>query len=1039
MERMERLQRTPRQERLEVTCRRFAVLSGIRQEADDYIACLQPRPGRKGTLALLTEPAGEHPALSVEVCRLARKIIAEQYVADASLSMTSGLLAALDAANNAVLRYNYADALGESNLDSSPLVAVRAGGARARRFKVGLTAALLRSDGTGIYLAQMAPAQAYIRHNGLLTPVPETPHWRTRHDSKANRPQLTILRRDRDTADFEGEGESLPDFSPDNLLSPSLGSAPGVESNPVYRRIEDGDLVVLVTSSLARLLDRETAEEVMSGFDAGAVNEALLELAISHGLAQAHACVLSFGGPTSSGIDVQWSGPEIVTAQDDETPDAPAEELGAVALQSHYADEQADAPPLQGAPISRPALTLIEPDATQPRHSELDEDDFRLPWETPALEVLRPDAPEQLEEEPESSASLHAALRPTRLLIQHQVERPPFHAPILWEDDFEEEAGELNFDGWEDSPPAVVMVADGEDATEAPDPEQVIFPWQKEPRFQPLAVVPQDAQTETAPVAPFPAPDLFGDGPKPYDSQAYDEWDQVVTTKGRPAWMPKVSLPRLSIPSLPSLPSLPRFPKLPRVSLPKGPDLLRVGRNLATWTRATAQNMVPERSFKLPRPSLAGGGNMTVSVRLLTAVALVLVLGILALSVYRAAGDNQQVQVNALLEQAKQEELLANQPGTNDTQRIELLQSALEHARQAVVAQPGSQEAKLFVDKVQLQLDEARGITRLSLTLLFQLGQAGPAGEVAADMQAGSSSDASTARPADIVVAGNEAFVLDRASAAVYKCNISAKACVKGLSMGDVAGGQSAGQPVAITMRQGSVLVLDDKLSVYAYSTETGGWSAEQLGDAGKLGLPRDIATYEGNLYLLASKQGQVSKYFAAKYGAPPDDWVKDPATVEQLANPVAMAIDGSIYVLLADGKIVAMQGGKATGTITPKPGPSTAPATDLFTSPETRDLYVLRSADGAVDRLSKDGQTLATFMGPATDTPIAFNGLTVDEATGQMYLVSGNRVYLAVMSGEASPGPGTNSNTGGAQTTGNDVPANTGLEQPNVQPTAEP
>ncbi|MEA2575326.1 MAG: hypothetical protein QOH93_2624, partial [Chloroflexia bacterium] len=487
MERMERLQRTQGQERLEVTCRRFAVLSGIRQEADDYIACLQPRSGRKGTLALLTEPAGEHPALSVEVCRLARKIIADQYLADTSLSMTSGLTAALDAANNAILRYNYANALGESNLDSSPLVAVRAGGARARRFKVGLSAALLRSDGTGIYLAQMAPAQAYIRHNGLLTPVPETPHWRSRAN-KTNRPQLTILRRDQDTGDFNDTDELFHDFSQDNLLSPSLGTAPGVESNPIYRRIEDGDLVVLVTSSLARLLDRETAEEVMSGFDADAVTEALLELAISHGLAQAHACVLAFGGPTSSGIDVQWSGPEIVTTADEEAGATLSAEPDAKMLQAQ--DGYDEAPPQQGTPVSRPALTLIEPNEAQPRHHELDEDDFRLPWETPPLEVLRPDAhaemDEEPEEEPESPASLHAALRPTRLLVQHQLERPAYQAPILWEDEFEEELGELNFDGWEDSPPALGTLTEGDEEIKVPDPEQVVFPWQKEPRFQPL-------------------------------------------------------------------------------------------------------------------------------------------------------------------------------------------------------------------------------------------------------------------------------------------------------------------------------------------------------------------------------------------------------------------------------------------------------------------------------------------------------------------------------------------------------------------------
>ncbi|HEX8599558.1 MAG TPA: hypothetical protein VF952_13710 [Chloroflexia bacterium] len=1028
---MERLQRTQREERLEVTCRRFAVLSGIRQEADDYIACLQPRSGKKGTLALLTEPAGEHPALSAEVCRLARKIIADQYLADTSLSMTSGLTAALDAANNAVLRYNYASALGESNLDSSPLVAVRAGGARARRFKVGLSAALLRSDGTGIYLAQMAPAQAYIRHNGLLTAVPETPYWRARPNSKVNRPQLTILRRDQDATEFDDAEELPPDFSQDHLLSPSLGSAPGVESNPIYRRIEDGDLVVLVTSSLARLLDRETAEEVMSGFDADAVAEALLELAMTHGLAQAHACVLAFGGPTSSGIDVQWSGPEIVTVDADAAANM-AGEPEAIILQAQEADE--GAPLLQGAPV-RPALTLIEPDPTRPRYDDLDENDFRLPWEAPPLEVLRSEelaAQDGEPEEPESPASLHAAMRPTRLLVQHQLERPPFQAPILWEDDFEEELGELNFDGWADSPTALSTLVDGEEELDLPDAEQVVFPWQKEPRFQPLGVVAQDMQIETAADPPFPAPDLFGTVPVPYDSYKYEAPGHAEINKPRSKWVPKRALPRISAPRI-------SMPRLPRISVPKGPDLLKIGRNVASWSSNTARNMLPERTFRLPRPAIAGGGNFAVPVRLLTLVALAVVVGILAWSVFRAVGDNRQVQVNTLLEQAKQEELLANQPGANETERIALLQSALQHAQQAAATEPGSPEAQVFADKVQVQLDRAQGITRLSLALLFQFGQEGAAGEVAGDMQSGTSSEIATATPADLIVAGNEAFVLDRSAGAVYKCNVSAKACVKALSAGDVAGGQSAGKPVAITTRQGSILVLDDKLSVYVYNGENGSWSAEQLGDAGKLGVPKDIATYDGNLYLLASKPGQVSKYFSGKYGEPPADWITDPATVDQLSNPVAVAIDGSIYVLLADGKILSMQGGNVTGSITPKPGPSTAPATDLFTSPETRDLYVLKSAGGTVTRLGKDGQTVSTFMGPAGDDSITFNGFTVDEAKGEIYMVSGNRVYHASLSGGMPQTQDTSPGSAGSESTGGATTLSTGEEQPGVRPTAEP
>lgn len=1021
MERMERLERTPRQDRLEVTCRRFAVLSGIRQEADDYIACVQPRSGKKGTLALLTEPAGDHPALSVEVCRIARKMIADQYVADSSLSMTGGLLGALDAANNAVLRYNYASALGESQLDSSPLVAVRAGGARARRFKVGLTAAMLRLDGTGLYLAQMSPAQAYIRHNGLLTAIPETPHWRSRSQAKPHRPQLTIIRGDEEQDNAHVDMDMPPDYMQDNLLSPSLGTAPGVESNLVYRRVEEGDLIVLVTSSLARLLDRETAEEVMSGFDVDAVTDALLDLAISHGLAQAHACVLSLGGKTSSGIDVEWSGPEIVTLD-------PVDDEVQVSSTVQVEDEAPHAEAQVSTTIYRPTFTIVEPPARQITTDELEEDDFRLPWEMPPLEIVT-EAPEleqvdgetEEQEDPASPASLHAARRPTRLLMQHQIERPPYHAPILWEDDGEEEVGELNFDGWEDSVPSLSLVIDGQDTTDpAIDDVPVVFPWEKELSLQPLATLPEEVQAEIDGSASYPAPNLFGNGAVYTDAPASVSEERVAAPATRRFNMPRLSVPRLSMPRLPV--------SVPKLKAPSAYNMRRTARRVFAGIGTTAQNMLPERPFRLPRPASGGASRRTVSVQMLIALALIVVVGLLAWSVFRTVDSGKQAQVNTLLEQAKQEELLANQPGTTAGQRMELLENALDHAKQAVAADPGLVEARQFIDSVQGQLDKSRGITRLSLTLLFQFGEA-PA------EASGQAANGQTAQVSDIVVLGNDAFVLDKAAGRVYRCTLSTRQCIPALSAGEQAGGQNAGQPMAMTTRQGTVLVLDDKLSIYTYDITNSAWSAEQLGDADKLAKPRDIATYDGNLYLLGARQGQVSKYFNGKYGTAPEDWIKDPASVEQLSNPVAMAIDGSIYALLPDGKILAMQGGKVTGSITPKPGPSTAPVSDLFTSPETRDLYLLRSSDGSISRLAKDGQTLATFMGPASDAPMAFSGVTVDEAKGQMYLVSGNLVYQASLDGKAPVRQEAAPDTSGQAAETNLEQA----EQPGVRPTAEP
>src|SRR6266566_6383077 len=146
--------------RLEVSCRRFAILSGVEQDPGDYAICVHPSsPGlqRKGTLALITEPAGSHPSLATEACKLTQRVVVESYFADSALSLTSSLLNALDHANTALLEYNYSSP--DSSSGGPGDVAVQSGGVKPRRAKVGVTALLIRPDGAGIYLSQMAPTQ----------------------------------------------------------------------------------------------------------------------------------------------------------------------------------------------------------------------------------------------------------------------------------------------------------------------------------------------------------------------------------------------------------------------------------------------------------------------------------------------------------------------------------------------------------------------------------------------------------------------------------------------------------------------------------------------------------------------------------------------------------------------------------------------------------------------------------------------------------------------------------------------------------------
>ncbi len=326
--------------RLEVSCRRFAILSGAEQDPGDHAICVHPgAPGlqRKGTLAVITEAAGSYPALDVEACRLAQRVVVESYFADSALSLTSSLLNALDHANAALLQYNYTSHELPPGDDAGPIggakgsfAALRTGSEPSkegrwyqRRAKVGVTALLIRPDGAGIYLSQMAPTQAYVYHNGMLSAIPEPASWKPAPEhsmaAMSGAAGTTIDRGPKGPrtplsgatgAGLEDE-DDLDEAPETNVPAPSLGSGPGVEADLVYRRIAAGDIVVVLSTSLARHLDRDRIEHLLARYDADNVISALRGIAIDNGLAEAHACVLELGVLDSSGVEKGLDAPAI--------------------------------------------------------------------------------------------------------------------------------------------------------------------------------------------------------------------------------------------------------------------------------------------------------------------------------------------------------------------------------------------------------------------------------------------------------------------------------------------------------------------------------------------------------------------------------------------------------------------------------------------------------------------------------------------------------------------------------------------------------
>ncbi len=1037
--------------RLEVSCHRFAVLSGIRQDANDYSICVSPRSvllQKRGTLALITEPTGYHPALAVDVCRLARDVIIRQYYADTSLSLTGSLLNALDSANSALLEYNHGGhghAPGLSGgvgrgAGSATSVAVRSSSVRTRRSMVGLTVVLLRADGTGVYLAQAAPTQAYIVHNGMLSAIPESldrrfPHVPTGGSLLTQRAagrnggagaltwgegvstqEAEEAAKEATEAETEAEAEAegagagteteaylgpeavMPGFAATEagVLAPPLGSGPGVEADLIYRRVGPGDLIVLVSTSLARNLDRVTAEAIMLSDDAHAVAENLFELACSLGLAEAHACVLQLGVDAPSGVETE---PDLSAGMTyglrSSTGNGTSNDHAGADRQGHSADS------LNGKADSD---AHREGSAAHP-HPERDRPVQRLSGLLSLLKggrqdstvEVEPSAPAPVPDEPDDDfPDIELPHHPTQALLVHSLEVPPVHirmgrAPV----EPEQAAGhgeEPEFDGWEDLPPALrkrllkprepvsgAEAAEGDHrhdrpASDGPSAVRSVVP--RVPALFDPASVEVEAEEEAGAGGEYLSED--------YETQSQADAvreEGEESGRGRWAWFAGRAF-----------------------TPPAG-----VGRSralaAARRVRAVVQTGVPA----------------TLPVRLIIGLAMLVVGALLVVSVLNISAGQKQSAVEALLRQAQQEDVAANAPNIGPAEKQQHLTQALQKARQALATDPRSAEAQRMVSRLQLQLDRAQGITRLgSPRLLFDLDQADrsptgrqqgttqtPAGQATpapTSSVATSPVTASTAYIGGILIQGNDAYVLDKQENRVYRCSISTQNCTLILSAGDSAGGQSVGPLVGMALAVGRLVALDKTLTAYLFDADTSAWQVQPLGDADKLDLPYDVDSYDGNLYLLGAKPAQISKYFAGRYGEPPQDWITEPAALEQVKNPVSMAIDGHIYLLLRDGTVLVMQGGKVTKTMSIATDAAVAgEPTALFTGTDTRDLYVLASASGTITRLSKEGQRLAVYKAPADNQTLAvIDAMTVDEGHNTVYLARGRQIYQARLTGGA-------------------------------------
>jgi hypothetical protein len=208
------------------------------------------------------------------------------------------------------------------------------------------------------------------------------------------------------------------------------------------------------------------------------------------------------------------------------------------------------------------------------------------------------------------------------------------------------------------------------------------------------------------------------------------------------------------------------------------------------------------------------------------------------------------------------------------------------------------------------------------------------------------------------------------------------------------------------------VSAVDNRPSYRVLYRNGNAWTAEELPLpetlAGADAVP--AAVYNGNLYLWDSRVKQVWRYASGQYANLPTPWIEDAGTAS-LENVVDIAVDGRLYLLKHDGRVLVFEGGRQVKQIaTPELSiPVTFAnrfvitedtfAEDGVTVQRYGYIFLLDARNERVLQLSKeDGKLVKQFQTRSRGPLNQLNDIAVDETNHMLYLANGAELLRASM-----------------------------------------
>lgn len=229
---------------------------------------------------------------------------------------------------------------------------------------------------------------------------------------------------------------------------------------------------------------------------------------------------------------------------------------------------------------------------------------------------------------------------------------------------------------------------------------------------------------------------------------------------------------------------------------------------------------------------------------------------------------------------------------------------------------------------------------------------------------------------------GDQLIILDKKGASVYGVGIREK------SSQILGGGKLFTNPSLVAASGEKVFVLTPEGIVEA--DKASGEQTLRIKTDEEWGEIVDIFAYGGNLYLL-DRAGVIWKYPAIEAGlGARQRWLKGEVKPD-FSDSVSIAIDGSIWILKADGTILKFTQGVldafgVAGLDKPFSNPSV-----IYTDDEQKSLYILDKGNLRVVVLDKSGEYGSAYIWSGIS---GVEDLVASESEKKILLLSGSKIY---------------------------------------------